>query len=171
MICGVSALKTVFSMENTSAIKNKCAFPRRKWRISPVRLRLTARFSFFKSFSSSLSWNPLFIGFPFSFSKEKSIPEAIRDALKPRFLWDFREEDSLRGNFPNWNLIQKKGGQNNRWLCKNLRITPIRVGKCMIPHIRYQQHVTLHTLRHFEPASFHKVSLEKVVCLVYLPLP
>ena len=35
----------------------------------------------------------------------------------------------------------------------------------MIPHIRYQQHVTLHTLRHFEPASFHKVSLEKVVCL------
>lgn len=86
MICGVSALKTVFSMENTSAIKNKCAFPRRKWRISPVRLRLTARFSFFKSFSSSLSWNPLFIGFPFSFSKEKSIPEAIRDALKPRFL-------------------------------------------------------------------------------------
>lgn len=41
----------------------------------------------------------------------------------------------------------------------------------MIPHIRYQQHVTLHTLRHFEPVSFHKVSLEKVVCLVYLPLP
>lgn len=41
----------------------------------------------------------------------------------------------------------------------------------MIPHIRYQQHVTLHTLRHFEPASFHKVSLEKVECLVYLPLP
>lgn len=74
MICGVSALKTVFSMENTSAIKNKCAFPRRKWRISPGAPSAYCPFFIFQVIQLLSFMEPAFYWIPFFFFQRKKHP-------------------------------------------------------------------------------------------------
>lgn len=85
MICGVSALKTVFSMENTSAIKINAHSHVESGELARCAFGLLPVFHF-SSHSAPLFHGTRFLLDSLFLFQRKSIPEAIRDALKPRFL-------------------------------------------------------------------------------------